>query len=284
MTAPSEPIDVLGAIVQVHRRVKTASDVSEMLVRSVEEVRVRMGLDACLALRVDGDRITTSATGVLRHAESERLRRRFADGLRLRPGTREAEVVRRPESALHPRVLELPTTLGDAVGPGGCAIAPLAPEERAVALLAGLRARPLALDEHRLLVAYGMAVAAAMEIVVIRMRAAEMRAEMRRSSTTLLALAQEIADAPVSLPEDHGFGWTFPEAGQPVLADAEEWPLTTRERRVAELLVQGRANREIADALILSPETVKSHVSSILRKLGVSNRAEAVARLLGPQR
>ena len=146
MTAPSEPIDVLGAIVQVHRRVKTASDVSEMLVRSVEEVRVRMGLDACLALRVDGDRITTSATGVLRHAESERLRRRFADGLRLRPGTREAEVVRRPESALHPRVLELPTTLGDAVGPGGCAIAPLAPEERAVALLAGLRARPLALD------------------------------------------------------------------------------------------------------------------------------------------
>jgi DNA-binding CsgD family transcriptional regulator len=282
MSAPSEPIDVLTAIVQVHRRVKTATDVSEMLVRSVEEVRVRMGLDACLALRVDGDRITTSATGVLQHAESERLRRRFADGLR--PGSREAEAVRRPETALHPRVLELPSALGDAIGTGGCVVAPLAPEERAVALLVGLRDSPLTLDEQRLLVAYGMAIGAAMEIVVIRMRAAEMRAEMRRSSTTMLALAQEIADAPVSLPEDHGFGWTFPEAGQPVLADAEEWPLTTRERRVAELLVQGRANREIADALILSPETVKSHVSRILRKLGVSNRAEAVARLLGRPR
>jgi DNA-binding CsgD family transcriptional regulator len=43
------------------------------------------------------------------------------------------------------------------------------------------------------------------------------------------------------------------------------------------LLVQGRSNREIADELILSPETVKAHVARILRKLGASNRAEAVS-------
>ncbi|MFT3660744.1 MAG: LuxR C-terminal-related transcriptional regulator [Gordonia sp. (in: high G+C Gram-positive bacteria)] len=54
-------------------------------------------------------------------------------------------------------------------------------------------------------------------------------------------------------------------------------PLTPRETDVAELLAQGAANRQIARRLRLSEATVKTHVSSILRKLGVSSRSEAVA-------
>jgi DNA-binding NarL/FixJ family response regulator len=55
-------------------------------------------------------------------------------------------------------------------------------------------------------------------------------------------------------------------------------PLTARERQVAELVVQARSNREIADALVLSERTVESHVRSILSKLGAANRAELIAR------
>ena len=54
--------------------------------------------------------------------------------------------------------------------------------------------------------------------------------------------------------------------------------LTDREREVLDLIAQGATNREIAEALYLSPHTVKEHTSSLYRKLGVRNRAEAVQK------
>jgi LuxR family transcriptional regulator, maltose regulon positive regulatory protein len=55
-------------------------------------------------------------------------------------------------------------------------------------------------------------------------------------------------------------------------------PLSRQEQRVLRLLVAGQTYAEIADALIVSPNTVKTQVGSIYRKLGVSRRAEAIAR------
>jgi NarL family two-component system response regulator LiaR len=53
--------------------------------------------------------------------------------------------------------------------------------------------------------------------------------------------------------------------------------LTEREREVLNLVVQGHSNQQIADALVISVATVKAHISSILSKLQVSSRAEAIA-------
>lgn len=56
--------------------------------------------------------------------------------------------------------------------------------------------------------------------------------------------------------------------------------LTRREREVLELITSGATNVRIAEQLVISEGTVKSHVKHILRKLRVGNRAEAVARYL----
>jgi two-component system nitrate/nitrite response regulator NarL len=54
-------------------------------------------------------------------------------------------------------------------------------------------------------------------------------------------------------------------------------PLTPREWEVIDLLSESKTTEQIAEDLVLATETVRSHVKNILRKLGASSRAEAVA-------
>jgi len=54
--------------------------------------------------------------------------------------------------------------------------------------------------------------------------------------------------------------------------------LSERELEVLNLLASGRTNAEVAGDLFVSVGTIKSHTGNIYRKLGASNRAEALAR------
>lgn len=54
--------------------------------------------------------------------------------------------------------------------------------------------------------------------------------------------------------------------------------LTAREREVLSLLVQGKSNAAIAHILVVSPKTVRNHITNIFRKLGVVDREQAVER------
>jgi DNA-binding CsgD family transcriptional regulator len=96
-----------------------------------------------------------------------------------------------------------------------------------------------------------------------------------RAEIELLARRARIALAPVAADPAEA------PAAQSA-APGDELGLTPREREVLTLVAEGRTNRQIAEALFISDKTASVHVSNILAKLGVANRAEAAATVHRP--
>jgi DNA-binding NarL/FixJ family response regulator len=72
----------------------------------------------------------------------------------------------------------------------------------------------------------------------------------------------------------------FARIGESKRLDIDMEPLTPREQQVLVKMVSGLGNREIADALHVSPHTAKFHVAQIISKLNANSRAHAVAKAL----
>ena len=68
------------------------------------------------------------------------------------------------------------------------------------------------------------------------------------------------------------------EREPPATDDGDRPTLTRREREVLSLVVEGKDNNDIAAELVISAETVKTHVSSILEKLNADNRVQAAVK------
>jgi two-component system NarL family response regulator len=74
-----------------------------------------------------------------------------------------------------------------------------------------------------------------------------------------------------------GHRYLPPDIAQRLSEREGEAPLTAREQQILELIFKGLSNKEIGDALALTPSTVRTYSSTLFAKLGVERRTEAVA-------
>ncbi len=121
------------------------------------------------------------------------------------------------------------------------------------------------------------------ERAVLVERLAEQRERIGKAFASTETMIGELCDSQVRLARETVDPTAAVSSAASVLPPPEariNSLLTPREREVLSLLASGATNAQIADQLVVSESTVKSHVKHILRKLRASNRAEAVSRYL----
>jgi DNA-binding CsgD family transcriptional regulator len=149
--------------------------------------------------------------------------------------------------------------------------------------------QPLDVLDRDVLWEFASTLSQAYETASLRRTLRAEREQMRQFLEWLGGRSGALADAPITLSAPAG---TPPPPPPPEPIDGSApvegrddrvvfaGLLTRRELDVLRLLVDGYTNKSIADALVVSDATVKFHVASVLRKLHVANRAEAVSRYL----
>lgn len=178
-------------------------------------------------------------------------------------------LVARPDEdrRIHPLLREL----GDAP----FVLAPIAPADEVIGLLhldrAG-EARPVDDDDRDVAWAFAEGFGRIYERAVFRERLREQRDLVRRAAQRHEQQAPE-PDAIIELlPASRRAG----AAGTTRDTTVTPGLLTNREREVAELMAEGLSNEQIGQRLVIAPATAKSHIRTILRKLGVTNRSQAI--------
>lgn len=241
------------------------------------------GFERAVLLTAAHRQLTALDIDALADAPSDQLRRKvLSSPVPLRSGTEEAELVRRGDVALtRPRAATEASVLAEQLGLREHAYGPVVADGKTLAVLVVDREAPPVDEEERLWVdLFATVVAVALTDLVMRVRIAEISAELRHFTASATALVREAAEGSVALPSTGGAGPSLARIGMGGETGDVDEMFSERELRVAELLVAGKSNRQIAEELVVSPETVKTHVKRILRKLGAHNRAEAVGLFL----
>ena len=132
--------------------------------------------------------------------------------------------------------------------------------------------------------AFAEGVGYALECVALRERLNRQSDNLTKLANAAAGMLKPLQEAEIDLVSsdlvsiaDLGLGASGVSGRSQMKVDAE---LTPREREVLSLMASGATNAVIATRLVISENTVKSHVKQILRKLGAGNRAEATSRFL----
>jgi DNA-binding CsgD family transcriptional regulator len=163
----------------------------------------------------------------------------------------------------------------DLLGSADYLVAPVIAVSRVVALLHVSRSDGgISAQDVDLLETFASTYSLLHERMLNTERVQQQRTSIARAAARLTEDADRIAAAAISLDVEYDN-----RAEPPTIApdSALAATLSDRERQVFERLVLGASNAEIADELVITVETAKTHVKRILRKIGAINRSEAIA-------
>jgi DNA-binding NarL/FixJ family response regulator len=265
-----------------------APSLADLFTRASNLARVECGFSRALVVSMEGRRLTADLLRALDDPASDALRRKLlAEPLTLPPGSVESEFVRLAEGG-RGETVEGSSVLQQRYGLEHLALGAVMPQDEVLALLIVDRARrPVTFADRAVVQGFAQLLTCSVERLVMRQRIAEFATELRYMTTSASALLSEGIESPITLPIDLGAGPVFTRAGDlgPQSSEDLRDVFTRRELSIAREIVAGKSNREIAQSLQISSETVKKYVSRVMRKLGAANRAEAAVRcvrLTGP--
>jgi LuxR family transcriptional regulator, regulator of acetate metabolism len=263
------------------RRLRTLGSLDALFREAAQALCDNLGFDRAAVFSVRGRSLTLETV----HArgadpgELEELARLAADPPPLGPGLYESEVLRRQRAVLVEDAESDPRALGLLPGASAFVAASIVCHDRPLGLIhADLGADGSLLTDYdrETVWAFAEGFGYALERCVLANR-------LRQQSARVVALVRSTEASVVELSRPE-IELDAPLARQAVphprrrAANGLEDDLTRRELEVLSLLAEGETNARIAARMIVSQDTVKTHVKHILRKLGVHNRSQAVSR------
>jgi DNA-binding NarL/FixJ family response regulator len=165
--------------------------------------------------------------------------------------------------------------------------APLMPTGRVIGFLhADYETATVTELDRDILWAFAEAFGQIFERAVLLTRLRDQREQVREAMRTVEQVLEELANAEIDLgvrvagEGARGAPTRLPPGPSPAPGSRIDSLLTPRELEVLTLMATGATNNRIAEQLVITDGTVKSHVKRILRKLRAANRSEAIARYL----
>jgi LuxR family transcriptional regulator, regulator of acetate metabolism len=285
----------IDGVLQVQRalaHLRAIGSTEQMLAKAPEAVCTYCGFRAAILWRVEEGVVTpVSAHSVEDRHFFEKVQRfcgKFAP-LQLDAMVLESDMLRRRGALIvhdalnDPRVIRELTRASDI---RSYVAAPVMPEGRVIAFL---HASTLAVDDildRDVLWAFAEGYGYALERTILLRRLHDQGERIRELVVSTESVLAEIREAGLQI-STASEGLQQAAEAEPVRAAMFSAPdsrvhqlLTRRELEIMELLAHGETNRQIADRIVVSEGTVKSHVSQILRKMHAANRAEAVSKFI----
>lgn len=276
-------------------RLREAGSVRAMIERAPREAAGACGFDRVVVYRVDGGELVAESFFV---GEDGALARRLLEFSRAHPAQLreqilESEMVRRRmpmvvhDAQNHPHTYK---PLVSAYGTSSYVAAPIMPEGRVIGFVHGDKGLahpgdPAAVDDfdRDALWAFAEGLGYAIERAQLLERLHAQGRQVRRLIAQTEQVVTDFLNAKVELASSLPEETPAARAAAALFAEpssALERALSRRELEVLELVAGGATNPQIAEQLVISEDTAKSHVGRILRKLGASNRVEAAGIFL----
>ena len=287
-----ERLDVLARIQESIAQLQEYETPEELIDAAPRELCRSCGFTRALLSRVEGSRWIPEVIETVPGMDPEEAQ--FAEyiasaEIRLEHMLLETELVRRRMPALVTDPLNDPRTFKDIVTLGrtvAYVAAPIMPAGRVIGFLHADRIgqdHPVSAEDRDNIWAFAEQFGVIYERAVLLERLREQRAQLREAFTDAGAVVEELWKTEIEFARADRETPDVTRTAADLFRRSEsrlDSLLTRREREVLELMTSGATNTRIAEQLVLSEGTVKSHVKHILRKLHAGSRAEAVARYL----